>query len=434
MRKSRIISVLLVMVMCCSLLTGCVGEIYNIKVNKDGSGIINVAVGLTEEAFLMMESMGESMSESMEDGAVGVGSDGSGGFTSPSIEEDSSSDMSDLTPFEYNGVTYYGEKASVEFSSIEEFNEFMSDFSSDSESTMDSGVDTGLFELSKNSDGSLNLLFEANEETGDTQELEAQIMSEEDMAEMEEMATIMLENMAIVFEFEFADNIHQIAGNSNGITIDGKKLTINVLDLDVENAITLDTMYFFTTGNPETVKVPVRFSDVARDFWAYPAITAMANGGLVAGIGDGKFNPQGTLTYAQFCQILARAKGLETGELNGYWAGKAIESCIANGYILSRGEITRINYDVSMSREAAVSAMYLARKDVLDEPVKNLVGDNIPDFSQISPEYKENILSAYNYGITNGVDSYGTFNPFSTLTRAQVCQLFYNLDWTSPIV
>ena len=63
----------------------------------------------------------------------------------------------------------------------------------------------------------------------------------------------------------------------------------------------------------------------------------------------------------------------------------------------------------------------------------SISSSSIPDFDSISPVYQDDILNAYTYGITNGVDANKTFSPKSLLTRAQVCQLFYNMGWTSPI-
>ena len=61
----------------------------------------------------------------------------------------------------------------------------------------------------------------------------------------------------------------------------------------------------------------------------------------------------------------------------------------------------------------------------------DITGLDIPDYNQISAEYRSNVLKAYNIGITGGVDSNRTFAPAANLTRAQVCQLFYNLGITS---
>ena len=51
----------------------------------------------------------------------------------------------------------------------------------------------------------------------------------------------------------------------------------------------------------------------------------------------------------------------------------------------------------------------------------------------ISDKYKALILQAYNSGITTGVNEQLKFSPKNKLTRGQVCQLFYNVNWTTPI-
>ena len=55
------------------------------------------------------------------------------------------------------------------------------------------------------------------------------------------------------------------------------------------------------------------------------------------------------------------------------------------------------------------------------------------DFNLISPVYKDDVINAYLNGITKGIDENRTFAPKSLLTRAQVCQLFYNINWVSPL-
>ena len=68
-----------------------------------------------------------------------------------------------------------------------------------------------------------------------------------------------------------------------------------------------------------------------------------------------------------------------------------------------------------------------------DTFIIEVVAENviIPDYDEISPVYKESIKEAYKYGITSGMDDAHTFAPKSLLTRAQICQLFYNLGWTT---
>lgn len=305
-------------------------------------------------------------------------------------------------------------------------------------------VDTGLMNIVQNDDKTFTLTLSVTPETGDTSEMEAEMAMEEDMTEEDIKALI--SQMCMIFKFNFPTAVTQIAGPTEGIVIDNNKLEIDIIKLGM--SITENTNIVFTTSTEmTTLPVPeempqeesvielVQFTDVAAEAWYSDAVNALAKGGLVAGIGDNKFNPEGTLTIAQFCQILARASNLGTGaDEAGYWAAQAVKNCIDAGYVFSAGDITPENYDVAITREAAVAAMYLAKKASLTENETKLAVTEIPDFDLISEQYKENILNAYKYGITNGMDEARTFNPQGLLTRAQVCQLFYNLNWTAPSV
>ena len=396
MRKIKAMSVLLTFVMLCSLLTGCVGNVGNVTINADGSGTITMSAGFTKEVIDMMSGMGE-----MAEG---------------------STDINDMKPFTYNGVTYYGDTETVSFKSVDEFNSLINE--TDEEDP--SNVDNGTFELIKNSDGSLALKIYTTSETGNTTAMEES--AEEQFGMSEEELEMLMSQMAVVFEINFPYDVYQINGGIDGVKIDGKKLTLDFIEMGKH--ITKDTVYLFST-NPNENKLTT-FMDVSADFWGYNAIEALAAGGLVSGIGGNKFAPNGDITYAQYCQIAARALGLETGsDETGYWAAKAIKSCLEKNIIFNRGDINSKNYDIPMTREAAVSAMYLLVKDNYNVIKMDITGLDIPDYNQISAEYRSNVLKAYNIGITGGVDSNRTFAPAANLTRAQVCQLFYNLGITS---
>lgn len=396
MKKTKLVSTILSLVLICSLMTGCVGNVGEITLNKDGSGTITMSAGFTKDVLDMMSSMGEST--------------------------EGSTDIEDLKPFTYNGVTYYGETETVSFKSVEEFNTLINETGDEGDPT---NVDNGVFELIKNSDGSFALKLFATTNTGDTSQMEEDANMQ--LGIDEEQLKLIMSQIAVVFEINFPENIYQIEGGIDGVKIDGKKLTLDFIKMGEH--ITKDTVYFFST-NPNEAKLPT-FTDVPTNFWGYEAIEALAKGGLVAGTGNNQFAPNGNITYAQFCQIASRALGYETGANDaGYWAAKAIESCLEHDIILNRGEVISANYDVPMTREAAVSSMYLIVADRYNVIKMDIKESDIPDFNQVSDVYRANILKAYNLGITSGVDANRTFLPQNTLTRAQVCQLFYNLDMT----
>lgn len=171
------------------------------------------------------------------------------------------------------------------------------------------------------------------------------------------------------------------------------------------------------------------YSDVAPDAWYYEAISALSEGGLVNGMGDGTFQPIGTITYSQFCNILSKAKGLDVTTTSDYWAAGAIQACVEQGYIPNLGEILPENYDTPISREVATAGLM----EALPDNLKKVAADapEIPDRADISAEYLDGVLDAYKFGVAKGGED-GSFNPKGTLTRAEFCQLLFNAGWTDP--
>ena len=380
------LSAVLAIVLAICMLSGCMAIVNDTVINEDGTIVDTVFVGYTEEAILLFSDTGEA-----EDAEV-------------SLEEIKATSEK----YEKDGVTYYGEYEENKYNSIKEYNE----------SLLESSDDRVAGRLVQNDDGSLTytLILTGNEAE---QMVGGSEYDDESMAEMEEM----LKEMVMVQTVIFPSAVVQVEGPQDSIQISGNKLTIDVLK--VSEKITKETKLVFTTKQLE-------FVDVAENSWYYAAVMSMARGGLVNGVGNDMFMPDGTLTYAQFCQILAKASGFATGGADGYWATMAIDECIHMGYISTQGEINAENYDVPIPREAAVAAMYRARKDSVKDSVK-IEASYIPDYEEISPEYRESVLGAYAAGITTGTDANHTFLPKNTLKRSEVCQLFYNLGWTQAI-
>ena len=49
------------------------------------------------------------------------------------------------------------------------------------------------------------------------------------------------------------------------------------------------------------------FTDVPQDHWASPYVEAMTQKGVVTGVGNGRFNPDGNLSTAEFAVMLTQA-------------------------------------------------------------------------------------------------------------------------------
>ena len=470
----RIIPILLAM---CMLLSGCMCMEGTVTIRADGSATVTTYVGMTVEAVNEMTNSGMDL-----------------GFEP-------------TTQLIRDGRVYIGEYDTVEYEDIMDFNS------------------QGLYIRKDGQSFSLMVdMSTAQEELGDVTDTEDA-----------EMYEYIMSQSYIQYIFNFPLPVTQTSGPSNGVTIDGNKLSLDILTAS-------PTIYTFYSGQVG------RFTDVAADAWYYGPVQAMQATGLVNGYGDGKFGPEDKITLAAICTIIARVNGVPVGSYtpDGYWAEKAIDYCIENGYVTNKGSVTPANYDVHATREEVTAAisrayagfnaigpytsgwqdnashilyqeqgydalrllyektgysvyivtangnedidiegymektfgtnnngvvialqyngdkvtnlslqyyMYDAAKyyiaglfDDNADPIRSLLNNidqvkwgredydkvSIPDVADIDPMYVNDIKTAYSVGLCHGKDTDGTFYPKSSITRAEVCQLFYNIHWVQP--
>ena len=79
------------------------------------------------------------------------------------------------------------------------------------------------------------------------------------------------------------------------------------------------------------------FTDVPADMWCSRYISTIAKAGIVAGVGNGSFYPNGKLTWAQILTVLSRftepkACALQHIQYDG-WAVEAVQTAVALGWI-----------------------------------------------------------------------------------------------------
>lgn len=150
----------------------------------------------------------------------------------------------------------------------------------------------------------------------------------------------------------------------NGATIDTSK-TIVLLgygdgQLHESDSLTraqLATIIFRLLDDDTVVRygsADVMFTDVAADAWYAPYVNAIGMAGIVNGVGNGMYDPDGTVTWAQIITILTRFVESENCELKyiqySGWALEAIQTAVALEWIedsptfnpnaiISRGEL-----------------------------------------------------------------------------------------------
>ena len=208
------------------------------------------------------------------------------------------------------------------------------------------------------------------------------------------------------------------------------------------------------------------FTDVPASHWAYSFIEQAAADGIVAGIGNDKFNPSGTVSTAEFGTMVARSFRESTVETNlesynnrneawyvssplrlytnddKWWAPymEALNTADVLGglTVTEKGGTYRNKWDVSvmesgMSRYDMAQLIYNlmnASQDPLPKPSDSEITaakSDISDWSSIPAKYQDAVAACYAGGYLSGVDSTGRFSGTTTMDRAQAATVMCRL-------
>ena len=167
------------------------------------------------------------------------------------------------------------------------------------------------------------------------------------------------------------------------------------------------------------------FRDVPASHWAYTAIEKAAGSGMVAGVGDGKYAPNGAITGGQLLAMLTRRlcpEDIETDPIvlsqaghSGRWYSGNLYAALKHGY-LDGIDPTEIDLDAPCTREQMVTILY----NVAGRPATNTSAlAQFNDRGQVAAY----AVNGFSWAVSNKVvsgTSNTTLSPRGTATRAQV--------------
>lgn len=163
-----------------------------------------------------------------------------------------------------------------------------------------------------------------------------------------------------------------------------------------------------------------QFADVPAGEWYTPNVQAAFELSLMKGNSDTQFNPRGEISVAEALALACRVNSTYhygvrdlPAAASGPWYQNYVDYAVAAG-ILYQGQFS----DYSAPANRAQFAMLLA--SALPEsalPAINTV-ENIPDVPA-DASYAWAVYRLYNAGILAGSDAYGTFHPFTSISRAE---------------
>ncbi|MDF2669755.1 MAG: cell wall/surface repeat protein, partial [Paenibacillus sp.] len=213
--------------------------------------------------------------------------------------------------------------------------------------------------------------------------------------------------------------------------------------------IVVDGSYYaqissLTNSTYSVVWHPVEFSDVA-DHWAKEAVNDMGSRMVVDGAGEGLFNPDLSVTRAEFAAIVVRGLGLKLEQGAAIfkdvhaadWYNSSVRTAYVNG-LIEGFEDGSFRPSDRITREQAM--VVIARAMAITELKKNSASDLVDgsllqfaDAEQISEWAKGAMSQALQAELVSG-RSGGMLAPKADLTRAEVAAIVQRLLHKSGLI
>lgn len=172
------------------------------------------------------------------------------------------------------------------------------------------------------------------------------------------------------------------------------------------------------------------FSDLENVAWAQEAINALAADGIISGVGDGRFEPERSITREEFVAMLVKAfdipssdtaAGFTDAAADGWYASylaAAKQAGLVNGY-----EDGSFGVGQEITREDVTVFLYRAQN--LDS-TKTEESELFADDADISAYAADAVYALRDQGIISGRGN-NEFAPKAPCTRAEAAKMIYSL-------
>lgn len=162
----------------------------------------------------------------------------------------------------------------------------------------------------------------------------------------------------------------------------------------------------------------VRFKDVDKH-WAASEINYLADKGIINGVGNNIFRPEGRVGIDEFIKLCVSALGYnyEIGSYQ-YWATPYINKAIELGLIHSK-EFPNMQIAINREEMSSIAVKALGHKKTLT--ASNLdteIIQTLADYRLIKDYYKKPAIDAYREGLVKGKGA-NRFDPKGLSTRAE---------------
>ena len=175
------------------------------------------------------------------------------------------------------------------------------------------------------------------------------------------------------------------------------------------------------------------FGDVGTDHWAFEPVNYLANKGIIAGRGNGVFEPDAPVSRKEAVKIIVLSLGIADGDAkiglgdvsSNDWAYSYICSAVSAG-VVNGDENGNFKPDANITRQDLAVMIYRAAKISGTELEQGLNTSAFADSDSIS-DYAQDAVSALSGAkVINGYEN-GNFAPHDNCTRAQLAKMIYGI-------
>jgi hypothetical protein len=213
--------------------------------------------------------------------------------------------------------------------------------------------------------------------------------------------------------------------------------------------IKIDSKYYakinsLTNSTYSVIYNPVEFADVASH-WAKKAINDMGSRMVITGVGSSTYEPERSITRAEFAAIVVRSMGLAKGSTESSFGDVSLSDWF-NGYVDTATANSLITgYDAAsygpndtITREQAMAIIARAMKttglsaNATDAEVSTLLS-RYTDRNAVSDYAKAGVAVCLKSGVVTGTSA-STLSPKAFVTRAEVAVMVQRLLQESGLI
>lgn len=185
----------------------------------------------------------------------------------------------------------------------------------------------------------------------------------------------------------------------------------------------------FVTAGTKEVPNNCTFKDVKADHWAISLITELCQKGIITGYPDHTFQPESSITRAEFAKMIMSAKGLSVLQparatfsdvASGQWFYGYVEAAAGAGFVKGEDGMFRPGDLITRAEIAAILIRAMGKENSAQASAGVKTG--FADDAALAPWARGYVATSIAEGLIQGYPD-NTFKGDGSATRAEACAL-----------